>query len=482
MIVRPTLRVLSLIPVLSLALACGGGGGGPDAFVPEDLVDDDAVGEDSGNDVKDVVQLDDGVVIKDDNSGDVKPGDGVVEDRIEPDTQQVDTGSETTEVNLCPCPVPVAGQPATDVCLITDLPKHLKVEYTSDICAKCAQCANGPECKGCTGTRTDCVDLPAPNYVSWKGKCDNCDWCATETECLEQDYKVCGKVCASKGGVATEYADLCKMKGDFGCFPDYYGSIDNFGACPAASCDACILEPSNPVCGKDGKTYRNDCSRIQCSGSPAVERDYLGACLGVNFCSTCKDAGHSAVCGSDGITYANECAATTCAIGDKTVAHVGPCCPECGNLGPEECAADGKVYKNVCAAACAKVAPCGSGGPVVCGKDGQDQPNACWANCKSGGTLHEGECVGVCEQCDKTYAPICGVGSNGLPRSFQNTCFRDCLGGTGSTPGLCTKCTTDCQNATPATVCGDDGITYPNSCIPRSCMMLPNPTAGACPL
>ncbi len=486
--VRKLLCSPLLVVAVGVLFACGGGSSKKDEGPGDESSELETITPDIPEEGVTDVPVDDGTV--DPDARDVQPTDNPVTDEVAGDNPPVELpgelpGDATGEVPpdadqeveqpLCPCDETIQD---AEVCV--QGAGCAKTEYKSDRCAKCALCADGPGCKGCTGTRTDCTDVPKPNYFSWKGTCDICP-CDTQDECDAIPYPDCGKVCAEKGGVYTEYTDVCAMKADFCCAVDYADSIYNFGACPKPVCEPCLGQEENPVCGSDGKTYANQCSLVNCGGG--ATRACFGACAGRDFCPACPTT-CAPVCGDDNVTYANECAATTCGTKGKLVAYEGVCCPECDDQPMVEvCATNGNAYPNQCYALCHGATPCPpkTAGSEVCGLDGKTWDNTCWSTCKAGGYLHEGACTRLCEQCPATYTPVCATNPQGAAQTYASECFKLCLEGTGtSTSGVCASCTAQCSNATPETVCGSDGITYPNRCIPEKCLLIPVAHANGC--
>ncbi|MBI5526666.1 MAG: metallophosphoesterase [Deltaproteobacteria bacterium] len=69
-------------------------------------------------------------------------------------------------------------------------------------------------------------------------------------------------------------------------------------------CGTCGSQDEDPMCGKDGATYRNKCA-LFCAGA---ELDYPGPCApDGGTCSGCAGLPDDPVCGADAVTYDNQC-------------------------------------------------------------------------------------------------------------------------------------------------------------------------------
>ena len=144
------------------------------------------------------------------------------------------------------------------------------------------------------------------------------------------------------------------------------------------SCPKYCSRDVAPVCGDDGKIYKNDCERrkINCGDSSdkvreegrtarpvsivisQVDWEVCQYNSGLTNCEHHCDKEPDMVCGTDGRTYINHCylMVENCLKGVE-LSHYGPCsngtepCPE-SCLGAERdgpvCGSDGNVYSNSC--------------------------------------------------------------------------------------------------------------------------------------
>jgi hypothetical protein len=157
----------------------------------------------------------------------------------------------------------------------------------------------------------------------------------------------------------------------------------------------------SPVCGKDGKTYANDCtarcaraeiaSQGRCAAAPAPApaagepSASSGAAAGAPPCPCPRIM--SPVCGNDGKSYNNECLAK-CA--NTTVAAQGECS---GKTVGGAAAVTGGGAAAVGGAPPASPCPCPRIMSPVCGKDGKSYNNECLAKCAGTAVAAQGECA-----------------------------------------------------------------------------------------
>lgn len=227
------------------------------------------------------------------------------------------------------------------------------------------------------------------------------------------------------------------------------------------SCPNICNKDAEPVCGDDGRIYKNDCSmRKENCGDDISTADWNNCRLeqGSKCLHSC-DQEVDMVCGTDGRTYINPCflRVENCLRGVDT-AHFG----QCSNRTNQEC-------PGTCVGAARD-------GPV-CGSDGNVYANTCEmkkTTCGQNVVVADNRHCKTTKPCEERCFKISKVSCGSDGKMYNNGCQmkrKNCGKHIYEVPiGFClnrlyrTQCPIDCSAQKDKPVCGSDGQLYSSEC------------------
>ncbi|KHJ48489.1 Kazal-type serine protease inhibitor domain protein, partial [Trichuris suis] len=339
-----------------------------------------------------------------------------------------------------------------------------------------------------TGQCDACTNVTCPEYTVCKVGWDRMPRCRCSDRCSMELKPVCASNNKTYRNVCFMNIESCRLYQELSVL--YEGFCKpNYGPCKKLNCAfgqtcskavdgryTCMCQFNcqpvfNPVCGKGGITYDNECQLLKaaCEENRNSSLQYAGLCL-VSECARkrCPNGGkcvlrngkavcvcplcnyvYDPVCASNRLTYENECEMRrhACLSQEKLFVLYKGICGGCENMICDyyaQCVSEPTGYAEC---RCPSVDDCKMDNVTVCGTDGITYPNMCALK------------LTACKK--QAFVMVASKGSCDYCRGKRCDHRGSCSDGNCTCPSHCLR------PILKEMVCASDGHLYPSICYMR---------------